>query len=673
MHSNSILFGSAYYEEYMPYNRILQDFSMMKKAGMNTVRIGESTWSSLEPEDGIFNFNHIDLMLQTASDVGLSVIVGTPTYAIPSWLAIKYPDILVIGKEGQAKYGHRQTMDILNPNYRFHCERMIRELLQHIHKHPSIIGYQLDNETKSYGNYGPYAQQEFITYLKNKFPDINNLNSSFGLNYWSNRIHDWSQFPDIRGSINGSLNGEFKKFQRSMVSDFLNFQNAIVCEYLQKNQFITQNFDYGWTTHSYGLQPEVDQVDAAKQLTIAGFDIYHPSQNKYTGKEISFGGSIARSIKNTNYFILETQAQGNINWLPFEKQLLSQAFSHFSNGADSLLYWNWHSIHNSLESYWMGVLGHDLRENRAYKEICELGEELKKYGDHIYHLEKNNQVAILLDHNSLIGLAEFPLSNNITYNDIFRWLHDAIYELNIECDVIFSSQINTLTDLCKYQYLLIPAYYSAEESILHLINSYVEQGGHLICTYKTAYADEYLKIRHESQPYIINKCLGLTYQQFTNPDETTLKFYNPQIEKKYFETKVQVSTFMELLIPSTAKVIASYENTGFYDTAAITENNYGLGSALYLGCHFDSTTLKDILYEYFQRNKFEMDRNQFPIIHKMGINQFQKTIHYYFNYSNSRQKVHVNYNNVYDLRGAVHLTSLIEFYLEPWDFKILEL
>ena len=94
MHPNSIIFGSAYYEEYMPYNRILQDFTMMKKAGMNTIRIGESTWSSLEPEDGIFNFNHIDLMLQTAFDVGLSVIVGTPTYAIPSWLAIKYPDIL---------------------------------------------------------------------------------------------------------------------------------------------------------------------------------------------------------------------------------------------------------------------------------------------------------------------------------------------------------------------------------------------------------------------------------------------------------------------------------------------------------------------------------------------------------------------------------------------------
>ena len=41
-----LLYGAAYYDEYMPYDRLDKDVAMMKKAGINTVRIAESTWST---------------------------------------------------------------------------------------------------------------------------------------------------------------------------------------------------------------------------------------------------------------------------------------------------------------------------------------------------------------------------------------------------------------------------------------------------------------------------------------------------------------------------------------------------------------------------------------------------------------------------------------------------
>lgn len=49
-----LLYGAAYYDEYMPYDRLQQDVAMMKKAGINTVRIAESTWSTCEPQEGVF-------------------------------------------------------------------------------------------------------------------------------------------------------------------------------------------------------------------------------------------------------------------------------------------------------------------------------------------------------------------------------------------------------------------------------------------------------------------------------------------------------------------------------------------------------------------------------------------------------------------------------------------
>ena len=119
---NRLLFGTAYYPEYMPYERTDQDIAMMKAAGMNTVRITESTWSTLEPAEGIFDFSYIDRVLEKTEKAGMLVIVGTPTYAVPAWLVRKDPDIMAETSEGREKYGHRQIFDLLNPTFRKHAE-----------------------------------------------------------------------------------------------------------------------------------------------------------------------------------------------------------------------------------------------------------------------------------------------------------------------------------------------------------------------------------------------------------------------------------------------------------------------------------------------------------------------------------------------------------------------
>ena len=63
MNRQELLFGAAYYPEYMPYDRVDKDFEMMKEAGINVVRIAESTWSTLEPREGEFDFSYIDRVL----------------------------------------------------------------------------------------------------------------------------------------------------------------------------------------------------------------------------------------------------------------------------------------------------------------------------------------------------------------------------------------------------------------------------------------------------------------------------------------------------------------------------------------------------------------------------------------------------------------------------------
>ena len=175
-----------------------------------------------------FDFTHLYRMLDCAVKYDMKVIIGTPTYAIPSWLAKKYPDIIAVTHNGQELYGHRQNMDITNPHYLHHAKIIIEKLMEEVKDYDCVIGFQLDNETKSYDTRTVYAQKKFIDHLKNKWPDIKEFNHEFGLDYWSNRIDNWDDFPDIRGTINMSLDAEYKKFQRSLVSDFLAWQSAIV-------------------------------------------------------------------------------------------------------------------------------------------------------------------------------------------------------------------------------------------------------------------------------------------------------------------------------------------------------------------------------------------------------------------------------------------------------------
>ena len=391
--ADHILFGAAYYDEYLMMkgiDRIDEDMAMMKAAGLNVIRIAESTWSTCEPQPDVFDLTYVDRALDAAQRAGIDVIVGTPTYAVPSWLVKLDPSVLAVTPNGQGKYGARQIMDIVNATYRFYGERVIRKLISHVADHPAVIGYQVDNETKYYDSVSEDMQRLFVKYLREKFHgDLDELNHHFGLDYWSNRIDSWEDFPDVTATINESLGGEFDKFRRDQVRAFLQWQADIVREYAHDDQFITHNFDFEWRGYSYGVQPAVDHFKASTAVDITGVDIYHPTEDDLTGKEIAFGGDMTRSTKDgRNYLVLETEAQGQHGWVPFPGQLRLQAYSHLASGADMVEYWHWHSIHNSFETYWKGLLSHDLEPNPTYREAGVFGREIAKLevGERLVHL-----------------------------------------------------------------------------------------------------------------------------------------------------------------------------------------------------------------------------------------------------------------------------------------------
>ena len=190
---DQVLFGAAYYHEYQPSPRLKTDLDLMVDAGFSVIRVGESVWTTWEPEDGRFDLDWLEPVLDGAHERGIRAILGTPTYAAPPWLARRYPEIAAETKTGvRMPWGGRQEIDYSHPAFRFYAERIIRKITARYADHPAVIGYQVDNEPGMllFHNHGVF--QRFVDELRQTYGDVETLNEAWGLVYWSHRLSTWA-------------------------------------------------------------------------------------------------------------------------------------------------------------------------------------------------------------------------------------------------------------------------------------------------------------------------------------------------------------------------------------------------------------------------------------------------------------------------------------------------
>ncbi|MBL7111588.1 MAG: beta-galactosidase [Bacteroidales bacterium] len=668
----NILYGVAYYHEYMPFERLEEDVRMMKDAGISVVRLGESTWSLFEPREGEFEFAWMDRVIDKLHEAGIRVILGTPTYSIPAWLWHKHPEILLEYKNGsKAYYGFRQNMDLTNPTYLFYAERIIRKMMEHYANHPGIIGYQVDNETTSRGVNNYDFQVSFVNHLKKKYKTPQNLNKLWGLNYWGMTIDSWEEVPPRNGVSNTAYKLEWARFCRKAVADFLKWQSAIVQEYKRSDQFITHCFMPA--TH------EVDQIESASKMDIIGVNIYHGQQDDLTGTEIAFAGDYFRSVKNTNYLVLETNAQ-TIGWTSktqrpaYPGQMRQNVFAHIGSGANMVEYWHWHSIHYGQETYWKGVLSHDLQPNRVYAEVSKTAHELKRIGNKIVNLKKDNEVAILFSHDCNDALNFMPFngsgsdweeSNNNAYlSQLVSQFHQVMYRNNIGVDFIFPEK----PDFEKYKLVIIPALYIASDELLEKINNYVKNGGHVILQFKSGFCDENSMVRPMLAPGPLREACGFYYQEFSNFKELNLKG-NP------FEVEENVAKdWMEFLIPETAKPLAYYDHPYFSEYPAVTINNFGKGTVLYQGTLLSDQIQTKIIMEAVERagiNSPDLSLS-WPLIVKSGKNDDGNIVHFYYNYSSEEMELIYPHRSGVELFSGISVTNGESIKLDEWGVLIIE-
>ena len=95
LNTNKLLHGGDYNpEQWLAYPEILeQDIYYFKNAHINVVSLGIFSWSMLEPEEGNFQFQWMEKIIEQLYQNGIYVILATPSGAKPKWMTDKYPEI----------------------------------------------------------------------------------------------------------------------------------------------------------------------------------------------------------------------------------------------------------------------------------------------------------------------------------------------------------------------------------------------------------------------------------------------------------------------------------------------------------------------------------------------------------------------------------------------------
>jgi beta-galactosidase len=439
-------------------------------------------------------------------------------------------------------------------------------------------------------------------------------------------------------------------------------------------QFVTHDF-------AGALHGDVNESAVAQKLDVAGVNIYHwGTQDQYNGAAQKLDGDFTRSLKRGNFLVTETNAQttdwsSSFQYPPYDGQFRQDVYTHLSNGANMVEYWHWASIHANQETYWKGVLSHDLEPNRAYAEMSRTGKELQKIGQRLVGLRIRNDVAILWSRDSLNAINDMPFAkqsqwgsagSNADYGSEVRQIHRALYDLNVGTDFVFPDT----ADLSAYKVLVVPSLYIADDALLQRIAEFVRKGGHVVMGFKSGFANETAAVRWTMAPGPLRQVLGFHYQEFSNLAQPLALKGDP------FQAgdDNKVRHWAEFLQLDTAKALAWYDHPFFGRWPAITANQFGAGKAVYEGTYLSDKLQKAVLQSVLQEKGLIGPDQQLPshIQARTGVNRFGKTIRYYFNYSGNPATFTYRHKTGTDLLTSRAVKGDETVTLAPWDLAIVE-
>ncbi|MDP3177174.1 MAG: beta-galactosidase, partial [Spirochaetaceae bacterium] len=346
---DGLTFGVDYYPEQWDESSWERDADRMRELGFTSARLMEFAWSIVEPEKGKFDFALFDKAIGILAKRGIKTILGTPTAAIPAWLA-DGGAVLRESPDGKAcEFGTRRNACFNSPAYREAARRVVTACADRYGRDERVMGWQVDNEIGHEGSdlcACPRFREAWHRCLERRYGLVDALNKEWGTVFWSSTLSRFDQAPLPRApaatKLSPGLLLDYYRFSSDSAVAFAEEQVAIIRERTRPECFVTTNL------FSPPFSNAVDMARLAKSMDFASWDNYpvwgtdqEPLPYVATAMALSF----ARGLSREPFTVMEQfsgiQGHGALGYLPPERQAALWTNQAIARGANRIVYFSW--------------------------------------------------------------------------------------------------------------------------------------------------------------------------------------------------------------------------------------------------------------------------------------------------------------------------------------------
>lgn len=611
INGESITLGVCYYPEHWEEACWERDLERMQENGIHTIRIGEFAWSIIEPREGVFCFEFFDRFLDLTDQMGMKVILGTPTAAPPVWLTERYPEALNVRQDGvKFRHGGRRHYNYNSPKYQELVKRIVEQMASHYGKRKSVIGWQIDNELNCEVEvfYSECDTQEFRKFLKNRYGSVEALNSSWGTVFWNQTYTDWQEVhvPRITpaGAINPHQALDYLRFVSDSACRFAGMQSEIIRRHVKEHDFITTN----------GVFPNLDlhrlTDDSLDFITYDSYPNFAYCIKSYEPEDSMKDRKWSRNLAEVrsmsgNFGIMEQQSGANGSNRGMEAptpkpgQIALWTMQSIAHGADFVCYFRWRTAVFGSEIYWHGILDYSGRENRRLKEVHGISQKLEKIRE-AAGSRYEAWVGVIRDYDNVWD-AQMDVWHGKVEEASRKSIFESCQKSHTPFDYCYLDHLEA-DDLSGYRVLFCPHAAIMTEERTKLLEEYVRRGGILVFGCRNGYKDGSGQCIKENLPGLLKGLTGTDIPEYTmiSPE------IGETIKVDWQGVTIELGVFSEILEPEgSGETEGVYLEDYYAGSPAVIHNRFGRGEVFYFGGAFTESAVDCILDRLGVKSPYE--------------------------------------------------------------------
>lgn len=600
---NHIIHGADYNpDQWIKYDPdiINKDMRLMKLANMNSMSVAIFAWSSLEPEEGVFDFSFLDEAMDKIAQNGGKAVLATPSGARPAWLAEKYPEVLRTDEKRVAHlFGERHNHCFTSPVYREKTAIINEKLAERYKDHEALGVWHISNEFSG-ECHCPLCRAAFTEWLRKKYNnDLDKLNFEYWTSFWSHTYTSWEQIAPPSSisekSVSG-LNLDWKRFVTHQTAEFIKSE-------IEPLKRITP--DIPVTTNMMSYFDGLNYAELAKCIDVISWDDYPEWLNSEkdidTAVRDAMWHDVMRSLKKRPFLLMES-TPSMVNWRGIDKikrpgMHRAASLLAVAHGSDSVQYFQFRKSRNCTEQHHGAVVDHCGHENtRVFREVSQLGAELKKL-DCIVGTYTKSEVAFVFDWENKWALddVQYFNSHDKKMYETFNKHYKEFWKRGINVDFI-----NYESSLDDYKLIIMPMMYSVPESFIKKVEAFVRNGGTAVTTYMAGMVNEnnltYLGGWPANE---LGDVFGIWNEEISCmlPGET--------VKVNYKGKDYAAVDYCEVIHANAASVLGSYREDYFAGKPAVCKNDYGKGTAYYIAFRDEGVFLNDFYSDVISETGIE--------------------------------------------------------------------